>query len=180
MNQLCKYALPLFLTGVTLSAMSYRAEAQNTGAATNTNQVMEQRLTFITIGAKDLDKLKQFYFDKFGWKPLKDDHGIVFFKMNGFILGLYPADELAKDAHASQNCDGLKGFSLSINYNSEKEVDDVFKVLKEKGVQIVKPPQKASWGGYSGYVVDVEGNHWEIAYNPFLVMDKDMNVVTHK
>jgi len=156
-----------------------KVSAQNM-ATTQTNKIMDQRLTFITIGAKDLNKLKQFYIDKFQWKPLKDDNGIVFFKMNGFILGLYPADELAKDANASGDCGGLKGFSLSINYNSEKEVDEVFKVLQSRGVQVVKPPQKAFWGGYSGYVVDVEGNHWEIAFNPYLVMDKDYNVVTHK
>jgi len=156
-----------------------KVSAQNI-VTTQTNKIMDQRLTFITIGAKDLNKLKQFYIEKFQWKPLKDDNGIVFFKLNGFILGLYPADELAKDANASGDCSGLKGFSLSINYNSEKEVDEVFKVLQGRGVQVVKPPQKAFWGGYSGYVVDTEGNHWEIAFNPFLVMDRNYNVVTHK
>jgi uncharacterized protein len=174
MNSTGKY----LFTGLLILLLAGKAQAQESTG--KTGKIMEQRLTFITIGAKDLDKLKQFYIDKFQWKPLKDDNGIVFFKLNGFILGLYPADELAKDANAGQNCDGLKGFSLSINYNSEKEVDGVFKILQQRGVNIVKPPQKASWGGYSGYVTDVEGNHWEIAYNPYLVMDKDNNVVTHK
>ena len=175
MSNLGKYLLTGLIILLSLSEVS----AQGT-AADKTGRIMEQRLTFITIGAKNLGKLKQFYIDKFGWKPLKDDQGIVFFKMNGFILGLYPAEELAKDANTTQNSHGLKGFSLSINYDSEKEVDEVFKVLQERGVQVGKPPQKAFWGGYSGYVVDVEGNHWEIAYNPYLVMDKDHNVVTHR
>jgi predicted enzyme related to lactoylglutathione lyase len=38
---------------------------------------MEQRLSFITIGAKDIHKLKQFYIEKFGWSPLKDNGGIM-------------------------------------------------------------------------------------------------------
>jgi len=175
MSSISKY----LLTGLFALLVLTKVSAQQTTGSKN-EKIMEQRLTFITIGAKDLGKLKQFYIDKFGWKPLKDDNGIVFFKMNGFILGLYPADELAKDANASQNCDGLKGFTLSINYGSEKEVDEVFKTLQSRGVQVGKTPQKADWGGYSGYVIDVEGNHWEIAYNPFLVMDKDRNVVTHQ
>jgi len=140
---------------------------------------MEQRLTFITLGAKDTSALKQFYIEKFGWTPIKTD-GIIFFKMNGFILALYPADELAKDAHVAADGSGFKKFTLAINYRSESEVDEIFKMLKSKGVPIVKVPQKASWGGYSGYVADPEDNLWEIAYNPFLKMDANGNVANHQ
>ncbi|HEY5327943.1 MAG TPA: VOC family protein, partial [Mucilaginibacter sp.] len=67
-----------------------------------------------------------------------------------------------------------------ITYRSQKEVDDVFMALEDKGVHIVKPPQKVFWGGYSGYVADIEGNLWEIAYNPFLEMDKAGNILSSK
>jgi catechol 2,3-dioxygenase-like lactoylglutathione lyase family enzyme len=140
---------------------------------------MDQRLTFITLGAKDTSALKQFYIEKFGWTPIKTD-GIIFFKMNGFILALYPADELAKDAGVAPKGTGFKKFTLAINYRSEKEVDEAFEMLKSRKVQIVKAPQKASWGGYSGYVSDPENNLWEIAYNPFLEMDTIGNVATHQ
>ena len=40
--------------------------------------------------------------------------------------------------------------------------------LAAKQANIVKPPQKVFWGGYSGYVADPDGFLWEIAYNPFL------------
>jgi uncharacterized protein len=140
---------------------------------------MEQRVSFITIGAKDCGKLKKFYIEKFKWTPLKDSGGIVFFKMNGFILSLFPADELAEDATVSPEGKGFKKFTLAINYNSEKEVDEAIKILQDRGVRVVKAPQKASWGGYSGYVADIEENLWEIAYNPFLEMDSTGNVLTH-
>lgn len=140
---------------------------------------MEQRLNFVTIGAKDLIKLKKFYIEKFNWVPLKDDPEIVFFKMNGLIFSLFPAQELAEDAAVPSEGSGFKGFTLAINYRSEAEVNEVFKTLGSKGVQIVKPPQKAVWGGYSGYVADIEGNLWEIAYNPFLEMDAG-NILTHQ
>jgi uncharacterized protein len=41
---------------------------------------MDQRLSFITIGAKDMNTLKQFYVEKFKWTPLSNKGGIVFFK----------------------------------------------------------------------------------------------------
>jgi hypothetical protein len=52
-------------------------------------------------------------------------------------------------------------------------------MLDGKGVRIIKAPQKASWGGYSGYVTDIEDNLWEIAYNPILEMDSAGNVLIH-
>lgn len=177
MKKIFKYSAQSLLGLILLTAT---AHAQSSNIQSNTNQIMEQRLSFITIGAKDLSKLKQFYIEKFNWKPIKDDQGIVFFKMNGLILALFPTHELADDAGVSHDGTGFRGFTLAITYRSEKEVDDVFKALKDKGVHIVKPPQKVFWGGYSGYVADIEGNLWEIAYNPFLEMDKAGNVLSSK
>jgi|SRR6185437_2986197 len=168
------------ITMLLVFGIVYKIHAQSgdVDSTTKTNQIMEQRLTFITIGAKDLNKLKQFYVDKFNWTPLKQD-GILFFKLNGFILSFFPAGELAADAGVPQDGAGFKRFTLAINYRSEKEVDDAFKILQGRGVQIIKAPHKTSWGGYSGYVADIEGNLWEIAYNPFLEMDKAGNVLSH-
>ena len=68
--------------------------------------------------------------------------------------------------YAPQNCD-YRGFTLARCLESEKEVDELFARLEEKGVTIVKKPQKVFWGGYSGYFKDPDGNLWEAAYNPF-------------
>jgi len=174
MNKILKQAAGYFLA---VSLFITTAWAQNVQPNTKIDHIMEQRLSFITIGAKDLNKLKQFYIDKFQWKPMKDDQGIVFFKMNGFILALFPTHELAEDATVPNDGKGFRGFTLAITYRSEAEVNDVFNGLKSRGVQIVKPPQKVFWGGYSGYVADAEGNLWEIAYNPFLEMDKAGNII---
>jgi catechol 2,3-dioxygenase-like lactoylglutathione lyase family enzyme len=134
---------------------------------------MKQLLHFITLGVHDLEKMKDWYKQKFGWETLKDEHGIIFFKLNGFILGLFPADGLAEDMGISQDGKGFKRFSLAINYESEKEIDVAVEELKKKGVKIVKEPQKVFWGGYHAYIADPEENYWELAYNPFLKMDKD-------
>ena len=141
---------------------------------------MKQLIHFITLGVQDLEAMKKFYIEKFGWKPLKDEKAIVFFRLNGFILSLFPNEELAKDAGVKTEKHKYKGFTFAINYPTEKEVDLAFSDLKKRGVNIVKEPQKVFWGGYSGYVEDIEHNLWEFTYNPFLEVDDNDNVVSHK
>lgn len=130
---------------------------------------MEQRLTFITIGVKDLQISVEFYEQKFGWKrsDISNEHLIVY-ELNGFYFALYSRDELAKDALMDSQGNGFKGFTLSYNVNSEKEVDELIESLRNKGAKISKEPQKVFWGGYSSYVTDPDDNLWEIAYNPFM------------
>jgi uncharacterized glyoxalase superfamily protein PhnB len=43
-------------------------------------------------------------------------------------------------------------------------------------VTILKDPEKVSWGGYSGYFADIDGHHWEVAFNPFWTIGADGGV----
>lgn len=121
-----------------------------------------------------------FYKNVFGWTPMKEEGGIVFFKLNGFILGLYPAGELAEDVGTTQNGNGFKRMTLAMNFRSEQEVNEAFALLTSKGAKAVKNPEKVFWGGYRGYIADVEDNYWELAYNPFLEMDEAGNISAHQ
>jgi uncharacterized protein len=133
---------------------------------------MEQRLTFITLGVKDLQTSLDFYENKFGWKRTEtSNNDIVFYQLNGFLMSLYSRNELAKDATVDSTGNGFKGFTLSYNVGSEKEVDELVNTLRNKGVRVIKEPQKVFWGGYSSYVADPDENLWEIAFNPFLKND---------
>lgn len=130
---------------------------------------MEQRITFLTLGVKDLKVSIDFYENKFGWKRSEaSSENMIVYSLNGVLLSLYPREELAKDANMSSDGEGFRGFTMAYNLNSEQEVDNLFKELKAKNVRIVKAPEKVFWGGYSGYIADPDGNLWEIAYNPFL------------
>ena len=42
---------------------------------------------------------------------------------------------------------------------------------------ILKPGQKASWGGYSGYFSDPDNFVWEVVYNPFFSVTADGNIM---
>ena len=179
MKKIDRYINRLLLgTGLVL-LITFTAGAQN-GQADTLRQAVAQRLSFITIGAKDLTKLRQFYVEKFNWVPLPGSNkGIAFFKMNGFILALYPSNDIAAGAGIVQDGQGFKRFSCTIYYSSVKEVDQVFTTLLSRGVHIIKPPKKASWGGYIGYVADIEDNIWEIGYNPYVPLDAAGNAITH-
>jgi uncharacterized protein len=131
---------------------------------------MEQRLTLITLGVKNLQRARDFYLNVFGWKPTDEStEAIVFFQLNGFQLALFPQESLADDAGVPADGSGFRRFSLAHNVNSEREVDELVKQLEEKGARIIRQPEKVFWGGYSSYIADPDDNLWEIAYNPFSV-----------
>lgn len=139
---------------------------------------MEQRLTIVGLGVKDLKESTQFYEEKFGWEKMKSSNdGITFFQLNGILLSLYPREKLAEDATVNSEGNGFKGFTLAFNTRTKEEVDELINTLEAKGVKIVKKPEEVFWGGYSGYISDPDDNLWEIAYNPFLPLDENGNAI---
>ena len=136
------------------------------------NSVMEQRMTFITLGVEDLNQSIDFYENKFGWKRSElSNESIIFYDLNGTYLALYNREELAKDVNVDPLGNGFRSFTMAYNTRSEKEVDDLIENLRKQGVQVIKEPQKVFWGGYSSYIADPDGNLWEIAFNPYLKLD---------
>ena len=101
---------------------------------------------------------------------------IVFFKLNGFILSLYPSSELAKDIGIEAETGNFKQITTALLLPSIEDVNALFVELSAKNVTVIKSPEKAFWGGYSGYVADPENNYWEIAFNPFIEMDEAGNI----
>lgn len=137
---------------------------------------MEQRATIIGLGVSDLKKSSDFYENQFGWKKTaSSNEDISFFQLNGILLSLYPREKLAEDAGVSAKGEGFNAFSLAYCTRSKEEVDQLIETLEKKGVEIVKKPEEVFWGGYSSYIADPDGNLWEIAYNPFLSLDKEGN-----
>jgi hypothetical protein len=136
------------------------------------NTVMEQRMTFIILGVKDLNQSIDFYENKFCWKRSElSNESIIFYGLNGIHLALFDREELAKDATVDPSGSGFRSFTMAYNARSEKEVDDLIEHLRKQGVQVIKEPQKVFWGGYSSYIADPDGNLWEIAFNPYLKID---------
>ena len=128
-------------------------------------------ITIITFGVANLKRSTLFY-ESLGWqRSSMSQESITFIQLNGVVLGLYPRDELAKDACVQNTSFGFSGVTVAHNVNSEDEVDRILEFARSMGAKITKPGQKVFWGGYSGYFSDPDGYLWEVAYNPFATLD---------
>jgi len=141
---------------------------------------MDQRLSVITLGVNDLEAQKKFYKQQLGWQPVAENKDIVFFKMNGFLFSLFSRTALATGSGTTPQGSGFRALTLSINVPTEKEVDRQFASLKAKDIKILKSPEHTPFGGYFFTFTDPENNMLEIAYNPYIPLDADGNVITHK
>lgn len=139
---------------------------------------MQQKLTLITLGVKDLDRSVGFYRDGLGWQPSKaSQDGIVFFALGGVGLALYPRNLLAEDVTVSPEGTGFPGITLAHNAKSVEEVDQVLHQAAQAGAKIIKQAREVFWGGYSGYFADPDGHLWEVAWNPFFALDESGAVI---
>ena len=137
---------------------------------------MEQRVSLITLGVADLERSREFY-ERLGWRrSMANTEGIAFFQAGGMALGLYPRQELAKDANVSAHGEGFSGIALAYNARTQAEVDAVLQEAVAAGAKLVKPAQEAFWGGYSGYFSDLDGFLWEVAWNPSFPIAADGSI----
>lgn len=133
---------------------------------------MEARLSLVTLGVADVAKARSFY-EALGFVASSaSQESVTFLTAGGVVLALYGREALAEDARVVAGpVPGFTGVTLAHNCRSEAEVDRVLLHAVSCGAQLMKPAQKAFWGGYSGYFRDLDGHLWEVAYNPFFPMD---------
>ena len=139
------------------------------------------RLTVVTLGARDLPRLRAFY-NGLGWQeaPNSDD-GWAAFLLGGVILALYPLEGLGAEAAPGElppSGGTWNGITLAVCVDRPEEVEEAFATAVEAGATPVAEPQQREWGGRSGYVADPEGNRWEIAWTPNQQFDARGAVIT--
>jgi len=127
---------------------------------------MEQRVSLITLGVKDMDRAAAFY-ENLGWKREESPDGVIAFDLLGQTLGLYPLTSLAEELGVDVENLGRGAVTLAYNVREKDDVDITIAAAKKAGAKILKAPQDVFWGGYHGYFTDPEGTLWEVAHNPF-------------
>lgn len=130
---------------------------------------MKSKISIVTLGVSNFRKSFDFYVTGLGFKPhdYKTGDDYVMIEMDGAWLALCPKEKLISDVTLSIVEPGLSSITLAHNVSSEATVDQVYSEALAAGATSVKKPQKAFWGGYSGYFADPDGYLWEVAYNPF-------------
>jgi hypothetical protein len=135
---------------------------------------MEQRLSLVTLGVRDINRARAFY-EALGWSGQSPDGEVVFFQAGGKILALWGRDALAEDSMVSDQ-DGWGGVTLAYNARSPEEVDRVIAEAASAGATIGRAGASTFWGGYSGIFIDPDGHPWEVAHNPGWTIAPDGSV----
>jgi uncharacterized protein len=123
---------------------------------------MEQRVSLITLGVRDLARARSFY-EVLGWSGAQQpDDEVCFFQAGGMVFGLWTA----LGGH------GAPGIELAYNVRSPEEVEAVLAEAESAGATVVRPAARAEWGGITGAFADLDGYVWEVAHNPGWTLDE--------
>lgn len=127
---------------------------------------MEQRISVITLGVRDLSVSRSFY-EAIGWHDAQQpDKEICFFQAGSMVVGLWTA----LGGH------GAPGIELSYNVRSPQQVESTLIEAENAGATIIRPPAIEQWGGTSGAFTDPDGYVWEVAHNPGWLLNDDGSV----
>ena len=131
---------------------------------------MQQQISVVTIGISNLTRSRRFYADGFGWNPVFENGEIVFYQMNGFVLGTWRTKALEAD----MNRRGLLrpgAYALAHNVAAKDDVVPLMDRLVKAGGQLLRPADDPPHGGFRGYVADPDDHACEIAWNPAWPID---------
>jgi predicted lactoylglutathione lyase len=136
---------------------------------------MEQRVSLVTLGVRDLGRARRFY-EGLGWTTdAGPEDEAVFFQAGGLIVALWGRERLAEDS-VVRDTGGWGGVTLAHNVRSPADVDSVLAEAEAAGGKIGRPGAETFWGGYSGVFLDPDGHPWEVAHNPHWTLTEDGSV----
>lgn len=132
---------------------------------------MQQQISVITLGIDELPRSRNFYVDGFGWAPVFENEEIIFYQMNGLVLGTWEKSGLAADMSRRELL-SPGAFALAHNVARMADVEAVMERLVAAGGRVIRPADAPLHGGFRGYVADPDGHAWEIAWNPAWRIDE--------
>ena len=133
---------------------------------------MEQRISLITLGVRDMEAMAAFY-EALGWTRVETQDGVIAFDLIGQTLGLYPLEKLAEDIGLPVEEMGRSATTFSYNVRTKEEVAPLLAKADAAGGRILRPASDVFWGGHIGYFADPEGSIWEVLHNPFSPLSED-------
>jgi catechol 2,3-dioxygenase-like lactoylglutathione lyase family enzyme len=133
---------------------------------------MDQRISLVTIGVRDLARSRAFY-EQLGWRG-HEMQETVFFQAGGQAVVLWGRDKLAADGEIDDDGTAtFSGIALAHNVRSREEVDQIVRAAEQAGAEVTKSPSETFYGGYAAYFRDPDGHVWEVAHNPGFTLADD-------
>lgn len=127
---------------------------------------MNQRLSLVTLGVRDLTKARSFY-ESLGWKPSPAScEQVCFFQTGSMAIALYPMDALLGDSGKKSSTPVAGGITLGINVPLHDDVDRELSTVLACGATLLQPATDTPWGGRTAYFADLDGHPWEITWAP--------------
>jgi predicted enzyme related to lactoylglutathione lyase len=125
---------------------------------------MDHTIVHFEIPAKDIEKLKKFYVELFGWRMEKYPGPTVY-----YLIETVPVDDKMTPVRPGVN-GGLfdtkdatmPGQAKPTNYISVESVEEYSKKVEALGGKIVVPKMEIPGIGWWALALDPEGNHFGI------------------
>lgn len=136
---------------------------------------MQQQVSVITLGIADLTRSRHFYTSGFGWNPVFENEEIIFYQMNGLVLGTWIKAALETDMNRPAGS-APGAIALAHNVPAQADVARLMDLLIAAGGHLLREADAPSHGGFRGYVADPDGHAWEIAWNPSWAIDENGHV----
>src|SRR4051812_31485451 len=106
---------------------------------------MEQRLSLVTLGVRDVARARAFY-EAMGWIRTGTEEEVAFFQAGSVVVALWDRTSLAEDSMVPDG-GGWGGVTLAYNTRSSDEVDRVIDEARAAGATIGREPDTRFWGG---------------------------------
>ncbi|MDH5450826.1 MAG: VOC family protein [Candidatus Bathyarchaeota archaeon] len=119
---------------------------------------MDHTIVHFEIPASDVEKLKKFYSELFGWKIEKSSGPIPY-----WMIETVPADEKGTPLRTGVNGGMYKKDRPElkpVNYISVESINEYIEKIKALGGKIVQPKQEVPDVGWIAIALDPEGNHF--------------------
>ncbi len=133
---------------------------------------MDQRVSMIMTGAKNISALRRFYEEGLGFKPwMPASAQAAMYKVGHSVLVFLDADYLAKESGTPIGPSAKT--ALAVFVNSKEEVQKIYDRAIQAGAKASSPVCDRDGGLYTGYFTDPEGNAWEVVWSPHMPLDKE-------
>lgn len=117
-----------------------------------------QELTYVIVLCDDMERMKAFYRDLFGFAVDSESETSLALHAGGVLLGLR---KRTRDYDGTGVRPDVPGVQLAFRVSPE-EVDLAYQQLLAKGVEILDPPTDQPRGHRTVYFADPEGNVLEV------------------